>query len=471
MRLAAVDARAASLGLYPGQALADARAMIPELAVIRENPAADKKLLEEVADWCERYTPLVALDPPNGLFLDITGTTHLFGGEAAMLQKIAAAFRANGFSARLALAGTANTARALSRYAPNTCVPPGHEHDAVASIPTEALATNADIIHALKRAGLKTIGQVAERSRHELVARFGKNFIAVLDATCGRIQTPIAPRLPLPDLMTEQGFAEPVVSEEIIASTLLSLGESLARVLETRGEGARAFEASFFRADGQMRRIAIETGQPLRNPQTITRLFREKLDALIDPLNPGFGFDLIRLSATLSQKLEVVHSSFDTERSDPDIALLADKLAARFGSARVLRFQPQDTHIPEAACIAVPAQYAEKSKHGWRTVRTSHEAPRRPLRLFAKPEPVEVWPLVLESLPRRFRWRRAFHIVKRVEGPERIAMEWWRQQERQPTRDYFRIEDENGRRFWLYRDGLPGRETVHPCWYVHGLFG
>jgi len=444
--------------------------MIPDLAVIRDNPAADKKLLEDLADWCERYTPLVALDPPNGLFLDIGGTTHLFGGEAAMLQKIGAVFRSQGFSARLALAGTPHAARALSRYAPDTCVEPGREHEAVALLPTEALGTEAEIIHALKRAGLKTIGQVAARARHELVARFGKHFIAVLDATIGRIQTPITPRLPLPDLMAEQTFAEPVMSEEFIASTLHSLGESLARVLETRGEGARAFEASFFRADGQMRRIAIETGQPLRNPQTITRLFREKLDALIDPLNPGFGFDLIRLSATLSQKLEVVHSSFDTGKSDPDIVLLVDKLAARFGPNRVLRFQPQDTHIPEAACIAAPAQYAEKSKHGWRTVRTSDEAPRRPLRLFAKPEPVEVWPLALESLPRRFRWRRAFHIVKRVEGPERIAMEWWRQQERQPTRDYFRIEDENGRRFWLYRDGLPGRETVHPCWYVHGLF-
>jgi len=462
-----VDAKAARRGLHPGKALADARAMIPDLAVIRANAAADAKLLEAIADWCERYTPLVALDSPDGLFLDITGAAHLFGGEEAMAKEIHHAISAQGFAVCLALAGTAEAARALARYAPGAIVAQSGEAEAVAHLPTEALNADPYIIHALRRAGLRTIAQVAARKRHELAARFGGDFITLLDCTLGRGGKPIAPRTPLPDLMAERRFAEPVVMEDVIAETILSLGKSLASVLENRGEGARVLEAAFFRADGEMRRIAIQTARPTRDAAIIARLFREKLDALPDPLDPGFGFDLIRLSANLAQGLQAETAGLDTNVFDAEVELLVDRLAARFGAHRVMRFQPQDTHIPEAASVAVPAQHYESSKSPWRKQRSASEAPRRPLRLFANPEPVEMLAQMPDGPPLRFRWRRALHHVVCAEGPERIAMEWWRRQE--PTRDYFRVEDERGRRFWLYRDGIP-REMAHPRWYVHGLF-
>jgi protein ImuB len=469
LRLSAVDARAAKLGLSAGMALADARAMIPALDVIAADEAADRKLLERIADWCERFSPLVALDPPHGLFFDVTGATHLFGGERVMLESVRRAIAAQGFSICLALAGTASAARALAFYANGTIVEQGLDAQSVAPLPVAGLMVDQTIVHGLRRAGLKIIGDVAGRARHELAARFGGAFVTQLDRTLGREDEPISPRHPLPDCMAERRFAEPVVTDDVVADTIHALAESIAGLLEKRGEGARQLEAAFFRADGQMRRIAIAMARPTRDPAVAARLFHEKLDALANPLDPGFGFDLIRLSAVTTEPLNPQATSFDSrENEKKDIDFLIDRLSARFGATRVLRFQPQDTHIPEAASVALPAQSCAAA--AWTPLRVAAEAPRRPLRLFTKPEPVEVMAEVPDGPPLRFRWRRVQHAVAFAEGPERIAMEWWRTQASMPTRDYFRIEDDQGRRFWLYRDGLYDRETSAPRWFMHGVF-
>ena len=453
-------------------ALADARAMIPALDVIAADEAADRKLLERIADWCERFSPLVALDPPHGLFFDVTGATHLFGGERAMLECVRRAIADQGFSVRLALAGTAAAARALACYADGTIVEPGCDAQSVAPLRVAALMVDSAIVFGLHRAGLKTIGAVAARARHELASRFGGAFVTELDRTLGREAAPISPRHPLPDCMAERRFAEPVVTDDVVADTIHALAESIAGLLEKRGEGARALEAAFFRADGQMRRIAIAMARPTRDPKIVGRLFHEKLDALANPLDPGFGFDLIRLSAVTTEPLNPQAASFDShENEKKEIDFLIDRLSARFGATRVLRFQPQDTHIPEAASVMLPAQSAMPPKLPWASLRAPTEAPRRPLRLFAKPEPIQIMGVeVPNGPPLRFRWRRVLHAVSLAEGPERIAMEWWRTQGSMPTRDYFRIEDDQGRRFWLYRDGLYDRETCTPNWFMHGVF-
>jgi protein ImuB len=450
--------------------LADARAMIPHLAVVEADADADRSLLESIAEWCDRYTPLVALDPPDGLLLDVTGATALFGGERALLDGVRSALTRQGFTVRAALAGTSAAARALARYADGAIAAPGEEAQAVAQLPAAALNLNPSIQHALKRAGLKTIAQVASRARTELTKRFGGMVVAALDTTLGRSETPISPRRALPDTIAEHRFADPVVSEAVIRQSIVSLGETLSHVLESRGEGARMVIASFFRADGVVRRIAIETGKPLRDPVLIERLFRERLDALSDPLDPGFGFDVIRLESVRTEPFESETAALTDSSADREISILIDRLSARFGAQRVLKFCAQDTHIPEAASAVIPAQYADCATLPWEQLRAAGEAPKRPLRLFAKPEPIEVMAEVPDGPPLRFRWRRLAHAVKHAEGPERIAMEWWRSQKPQPTRDYYRVEDHEGRRFWLYRDGLYGRETDRPRWYVHGLF-
>jgi len=457
MRLVAVDRRASALGLHAGMPLANARAMVPALKVMVANEPADLKLLEAIADWCDGFSPFVALDPPHGLLLDVTGASHLFGGEEKMLARLRAGLKRQGFAVTGAVAGTAMAARALAHHRDGTVVPAGGDSETVAPLPVEALELDAVTTHAFRRAGLKTVGQVASRSRAELAARFGSAMVFKLDHALGRVEVPIRPRLPLPDYRAERRFAEPVVVEEILLATVKLLAGRLAKLLEERGEGARCLEAAFFRADGTIRRLAVETGAPTRDPAVIERLFREKMDTLADALDPGFGFDLIRLEAARAEPCRAETGGFAAgEKQKKEIRFLVDRLAARFGSHRVLSFRPNDTHIPEAAFVAVPAQYAEPSKMEWERIRRRNEAPRRPLRLLS-PEPVS---LLRSDGATRLRWRNALHVARKLEGPERIAMEWWRAAA--PDRDYFRLEDEEGRRFWLYREGT--------SWFLHGVF-
>jgi len=471
MRITALDRKATAANLAQGMALADARAMLPALKVVQYNEMGERELLNRIADWCDRYTPFVCLLSSRELLLDITGTTHLFGGEQAMLDQIRSAIGKQGFAVRGALAANTPAARALAHYRDGMIVPPGEESAVLASLPIDALDYDPDVTHAFHRAGLKTIGQVAMRKRSELQARFGAGVMARLDHALGRREKPIAPRLPLPDYRAEQGFADPIVMEEVILETLRTLAASLAAMLTEHGEGARKLEAVFFRSDGKVQRIAIETGTPTRDPAIIVRLFREKLAALADPLDPGFGFDLIRLGATRAERSEAKAVELDADaQGEREVRFLIDRLAARFGSQNVLAFQANETNVPEAAWVALPAQQIERSEKLWRRMRQTHEAPRRPLRMFAIPEPIEAIASVPSGVPRRFRWREVLHLVAHAEGPERIAMDWWRHQSVPPTRDYFRVEDSEGRRFWLYREGLYVRETDEPRWFMQGVF-
>jgi protein ImuB len=464
----AVDHNAALLKIRPGMALANARAIVNTITVAEADLPADETLLAGIADWCERFTPLVALDPLHGLVLDITGASQLFGGETAMLETVRDAIADQGFAVSAAIAGTKAAARTMARYAPGV-IAAGEEASRMAPLPVSALDLDIKDTHALRRAGLKTIGQVAERTRGELMARFGKAMMQRLDRALGLGDEPISPQRVVPDFIAEHRFAEPVTAEAFIASTLVSLAGSLSQILEERGQGVRLLEAAFFRSDGVVRRIAVETARPLRDPAIISRLFRTRLDALSDPLDPGFGFDLIRLSALHAERLVAESVSLDTKADeDKEIAFLVDHLVARFGAHRVLTFQPQNTHIPEAAGVAIPAQHADETTLAWDTRHTG-EPPRRPVRLFGRPEPIDVVAEVPDGPPASFKWRRVRHLVSRAEGPERIAMEWW--QAHGQTRDYFRVEDRDGRRFWVYRDGIYGHETADPRWFMHGLFG
>jgi protein ImuB len=464
----ALEARAQKLGLYKGQPLANARAMVQPLEILPADERADAQLLENIADWCDRFTPLVTLDSPDGLFLDITGAAHLFGGEDAMLATVKQKIAAQGFSVQSAIAGTSLAAKALARFAPGSIVACGGEAEIIMPLPITALDCDDKILRALRHAGLKTIGMVAERLHSELSERLGKSFVTRLRVMLGTEEQPLQPRRPLPDLMAEQRFAEPVVTEEIISASLLSLAESLSVILEREGRGARMLEAAFFRADGKVERIVIKTGEPLRDPKVILRLLRQKLDALADPLDPGFGFDLIRLEALLAEETQPATVSFDSdENARRQIAYLIDRLSVRFGEQRVQRFVPQDTHIPEYAGVAVPAQDKDFAGGDWRLKRQPGDPPRRPLRLLERPEEISsVLAGVPDGPPSRFRWRQCLHDVARAEGPERIAMEWWRKEGL--TRDYFRIETKDGQRFWLYRDGL--YQQTAPRWYLQGLF-
>jgi protein ImuB len=460
LRLAAIDETATLLGLSVGTPLADARAMIPALVVADDDPAADAALLDAVADWAERYTPLVAHDD-GGLFLDITGCAHLFGGEAALAADLASRLLAQGFLARAAIADTPGAAWAASRYGGAVIVPGSETAAMLAPMPLAALRLDADIVSAMDRVGLKRIGQILEAPRAPLAARFGAPLFRRLDQAFGIDEEAIDPIRRPPAFIAERRFAEPISREDDIAAALAALSATLAASLERHGEGARQLEYALFRVDGIVTRIIVHASRPVRAPKLILALFREKFTAFGDEIDAGFGFDMARLSVIASAAMDSAQVDLTGDaNAEADVGALLDRIGARLGEGSVAAIVSHASHIPERAEALKP--------HG--SVRGPvMDAPvERPLRLFAHPEAISVTAEVPDGPPVNFRWRRATYRVIRAEGPERIAAEWWHDDG--ATRDYFRVEDEGGHRFWLYRDGLYA-EATNPQWYVHGIFG
>ncbi|MFL5043887.1 MAG: Y-family DNA polymerase [Xanthobacteraceae bacterium] len=537
LRLTALNDAAARLGLKTGMALADARAMYPRLDVKDADPLADRHLLETVAEWCDRYTPLVGMQPPDGLILDISGCAHLFGGEAALCDDLVRRLSAQGLLVRAAIADTVGCAWALARYgdssflipadgmksdahdgphhqslphrgrvvgeadrvgdydeaqsssphpAPSAppspfrggmknlgdclIVPPGGAREALAPLPLAALRLAPEVVTLLAQVGLKHIADLLQRPRATLAARFGTELILRLDQALGVDEESITPRQPLPRYVAEQRFAEPIALERAVLGTIQRLADRLRAKLEQHGEGARLIEVVLFRLDGKVLRVTAATSRPIRDAVLIRRLFAERLAAIGDAHDPGFGFDTIRLSVIVAEPLAPQQTGFNACDRTEDLSELIDRLGARVGFSCVLRFVPHDTHIPEFAAVEVPANLVQPA--AFKSVGSQDSlAPLRPIKLFARPEPIDAVAEVPDGPPVRFRWRHVLHEVARAEGPERLAMEWWRDAAGTAlTRDYFRIESREGARFWVYRAGLYERETGEPRWYLHGLF-
>lgn len=428
-------------------------------------PDKDAALLKRVVVDFGRFTPMAAADGPDGLILDVTGCAHLFGGEAGLVDRALDRAAAIGLQARAALAGTPQAARALVRFGPGGITTEGQDRAAVRRLPVEALELpEADTV-ALRRAGLKTVAAVDDRPRAALAARFGKASAWKVDRVLGLEDIRITPFRPPDPCVVDRVLMEPISLDDDIHRVLADLMAEATARLERDGQGGRIFQAAFFRVDGQVRRVPVQTGRATRDVPAVLRLFREKIAALSIPLDPGFGFDQVRLSVVRVEALSATQVDLNRrpDRS-ADFDGLVDRLSARLGPEAVLRFEAQDTHIPERAVRLRPASAAAPP---W-PERDRDETPLRPLHLFDPPQPVEQ-PMAFapDGPPMRFRWRRMHHEVVRAEGPERIAGEWWRREE--PTRDYYRIEDRQGRRLWLFRQGLYGDETP-PRWFVHGLF-
>ena len=477
LRLAAVDDAASRLGLATGLALADARAMYPDIEVVDADPEADARLLEAVADWCDRYTPLVGLDAPDGILLDITGCVHLFGGEVALARDLVRRLDAHGLAARIAVADTVGCAWAMAHHGTASIVPLDGMRAGLLPLPCAALRLAPGIAERLAQSGLKRIADLIDLPRAALAARFGTNTVRRLDQALGREDEPIAPRLPLPTYVVEQPFAEPIALERDVLGTLHRLAGRLGKLLEQHGDGARVLQAALFRTDGKVFRLRIGTSAPLREPAAVARLFADRLTAIGEACDPGFGFDLVRLSAVVAERSDPAQTTLAGPDSAVALAHLIDRLGARFGLHQVTVPVARDSHIPEYAVAVLPAHVSRRAGNAVPAIAQDSLAqdslaPVRPIRLFERPERVEAVAEVPDGPPVRFRWRHVLHEIAATEGPERIAMEWWRDETgRALTRDYFRTETRAGLRVWLYREGLYGRETGEPRWFVHGLFG
>jgi protein ImuB len=452
--------------------------------VVDDDPAADRAALGSLATWCERYTPLAAPDPPDGILLDITGCAHLLeasplsapgagegrgevGAEESLAADLSSHLERNGLPCRIAIAGTPGAAWALARSATarGTCtiLPPGREKAALAVLPVALLRLEPRTIASLRRLGLKSIGELARQPRSEITGRFGPLPTLRLDQAYGTAAEAIAwPRPPAP--WTERlAFAEPIGTPEDLARALDHLAQRLCTRLEAGERGAHRFTATFFRVDDERPAIAIATARPVRDAATITKLLTEKLEKI----DPGFGIDAIVLeagdTAPLAPPQRTLAELHATGR--PDLAATIDALANRLGPGRVWRTAPQESHVPERSVRRIPPLAPCPA---WQV----DPSVERPLRLLRRPEPIEATAPVPDDPPILFRWRGALHRVRAASGPERIAAEWWRRTpdetrpETDQIRDYYRVEDTDGARFWIFRAGLDGT----PRWFLHGLF-
>jgi protein ImuB len=482
LRLDAVCTRAREAGLAPGMMLADARAMVPALQVQAADPAADARLLIDLAAWCERYTPSIAIDRSHehaaggALWLDVTGCAHLFGGEAALRADLLARLRRQGLTAAAALADTPGAAWALARYGAHAMpiVPPGDARAALASLPVAALRLDPDTVQMLERLGLVRIESLYPLPRRALVARFGDGLTTRLDQALGLVDEPIAPRPPRPAYRAQLAFAEPIAEAEALAPVTRRLLAELCGGLAAARLGARRLILAFYRVDNSTAAVAVGTSRPCRDARQLERLLAEKLERV----DLGFGIERALLEAAVVEPLlpeplawrALGAGDLDQAR---DLAPLVDRLSNRLGRDAVSQLAPRASHIPERAQQRVPAlgpgtaePFPQRGLHG--------EAPSRPLRLLARPEPIEAVAPLPDEPPVLFRWRRALHKVAKVRGPERLAPEWWRTPDADPdavTRDYFAVEDTEGGRFWLFREGLYLAGAAMPRWYLHGLFG
>jgi protein ImuB len=504
MRLMALNAAALRHGLEPGMALAQAQAMLPDLIVRPHDPDADGRLLETLADWADRYTPLVGRTPPDGLMLDITGAAHLCGGEAQLQTDLVRRLDAQGFATRTAIAPTPGAAFALARYGPldtdsrGPIVDAGGLREAIAPLPIAGLRLDAATVAGLRRSGLRTIGDLMSRPRAPLTARFGGMLTHRLDQALGIDGEAISPRRPIPPAEVTLPLAEPILREEDVSEAARRLCVSLCALLVERGEGARHLLLSVSRVDGIVRRVEVGVAEPSTDPNALHSLLALRLGSLEDPLEAGYGFDFVRLAATITgpHAAEAVVLPGTTAAVADDtgrlVSRLADRLAARFGREQVLTVATADTHLPEMADVLVARSNGARS-NGARSNGASPRieksvpataqlspfevafegmGPLRPLRLFEPPEPVEIMAAVPDGPPLRLRWRRQSLGITAAEGPERIAAAWWvagTQKGPGNARDYYRVVDETGRRLWIFRDGLFGGTTL-PRWYVHGLF-
>jgi protein ImuB len=483
-RLAAVCPLAARAGLRPGMMLPDARAMLPALAVHPAAPEADAAFLERLAGWCERYTPYIAIDRPHedtpgdgsgALWLDITGCAHLFGGEAALRLDLLDRLERRGLHARAAIADSPGAAWALARFGADEAaiVQPGGSRAALGPLPVAALRLASEQALMLERLGLARIESLYPLPRQSLAARFGDDLPRRLDQALGAAAEPISPRTPLPAHRAQLGFAEPILQHEVLLPVTRRLLQQLCCGLEAGSAGARRLVLAFYRVDNSIESVAIGTSQPCRDPRQLARLFAEKLDRI----DPGFGIERAILEAEVVEPLlpqplawrAMGAGDLDQVR---DLAPLVDRLSNRLGSEAVVRLMPRASHIPERAQRKTAPSAPARADAG-SIEHALAEAPTRPLRLLAWPEPIEAVAPLPDDPPVLFRWRRALHKVARVRGPERLAPEWWRDPDADPdatTRDYFAVEDTQGGRFWLFREGLYLAEAAMPRWYLHGLF-
>ena len=461
----AADAAAQRAGLHVGMPATKAQVLAPGLVVEDADPQGDAEALERLAFWALRYSPVVAADPPDGIVIDAAGADHLFGGEEALLRDLLKRLSEAGFAARAAIADTWGAAHALARFRarPLAIAEPSFLREAIAPLPLAALRLTPHTVAELRMLGFETVADLVAQPRAPLTLRFGPELGRRLDQALGIGSEPIDPVRPADLIEVRQAFAEPIGAAETIKRYIGKLTGKLCLALEERGLGARRLDFICHRVDSQFQAIRVGTAMPVRDAKRLNRLLSDK----VEMIEPGFGIEIMTLAATHVEPLQPRQSvSSLVDDGTPDVSDLIDLLANRVGQDRLYRAAPMPSDVPERSVARVPAM-APDCDGSW------PDRWPRPARLLARPEPIETVALLPDHPPATFTWRGIRRRVRRADGPERVFGEWWkRDAELAAVRDYFRVEDDAGERFWIYRSGNgEDPETGSQRWFLHGIFG
>jgi protein ImuB len=454
LRLVAVNGAARQFGLTRGQRLADARAAMPDLITEQHESDKDTTSLLGLCHWMERYSPWVAPDGKDGVLIDSTGVAHLFGGEGPMQADIEKRLGGYGYTARIAFAPTIGAAWALARYGT-----PGETN--LHTLPVESLRIDTAATHTLRRLGLKTVGSLVTLPRASLARRFRgetihENVLLRLDEMFGQRAEPLNALNPPSSFIAHRAMMEPVIHHEGLLTVLQGLTHALVRDLQQHGQGALRLILKLFRSDGTRAQIPAGLSAPSHDALHLFRLLQPKLDML----DAGFGIDAMTLEARETGTVVTQQYGFAEDTSGKNLLELNDRVMNR-QERSINQLKAVASHVPERAEVHVGA--SEEICHA--PTKTD-----RPLMIFDTPEPARVIAAVPDGPPMRMTWRRITRRIIKSRGPERIAPEWWKLQGNERPRDYYVIEDTEGRRYWIYRDGLYGEdETPAPKWFVHGL--
>ncbi|PDT01675.1 DNA polymerase Y family protein [Rhizobium chutanense] len=462
--IAAADQAATKLGLRLGTPAAKAQALVQGLMMIDADPAADLAALERLTLWAlSQYSPVVAMDAPDGIVMDTEGADHLQGGEELMLSGLVNRLRGRGLAARAAIADTWGAAHALARTTDRETmiIPRGQTARAVNRLPLSSLRLQGETVASLRTLGFATVGDLAATPRAPLILRFGPEVARRLDQVFGRLAEPIDPIRPAELVEVQKSFAEPIGAPETIEKYVTRLVRQLCLELETRGLGVRRADLIVHRVDNTMQALRAGTAKPVRDIAWLTKLLRDR----IERIEPGFGIEKLSLAAIIAEPLiETQSASSLIEEQITDVTPLIDVLGNR-GGQRIFRVAPVASDVPERSVQRI-APTADEDGATW----PLHWL--RPPRLLARPEPIEVIALLPDHPPVSFTWRGKRRRVKRADGPERIFGEWWqRSSEWIAVRDYFLVEDDAGERFWIFRsgDGVDADTGSH-TWFLHGVF-
>jgi protein ImuB len=457
--LASVDEAARQLGLIPGMTVTHAQSLVPDLVVVDATPAEDDAGLDRLSLWCIRYSPLVTPDPPDGVFIDVAGSAHLFHGEGALLDDLLARLGRDNITAKAAVADTPGCAWAMARFGNVRIVSQGRASEAIASLPVAALRLAPQTIASLHDVGIERVAQIASKPRASLHLRFGGDVLLRFDQALGSIHETLTSLIPREVPRTELRFVDPVADAEDLKRVIARLCELLCPELERRGIGARRLDLVFTRVDNLTQAVRVGLSRPYREPVHLSKLLSERL-VLVDP---GLGIETASLTASWVEAIaerQTVASHVSQGGNDVDVNQLVDTLGVRLGEKSVFRLAPVESELPERSVRRVPALHPAQGLN-W-----PKHLPR-PARLFTHPEPIDAIAALPDHPPRLFVWRRKQHRVTSADGPERIHGEWWRNDaEVNLVRDYYRVETGDGARFWIFRDGPAGDGGK---WWLHGV--